>query len=92
MVVALNGTARAMTLVVPTKDLNGSVLTILGVSGAAHVITVAGGLGGGTLNTITFDASGTCNVSLIASSELWQLYPSPYAGTLTSCDVTMTHV
>lgn len=82
--------AVAMTLAVPTKDLDGSILTIYGNSGAAHTVTVAGGLGGGALVTITFDASGKCNVSLQAVDETWQLYPSPYAGTLTSCDVTMT--
>ena len=88
----INGTAAlAMTLAVPTKDLDGSVITIAGVGTAAHTVTVAGGAGGGSLVTATFEASGgRCNVSYMAMDEIWVPWPSPLSGTLTSIDVAMT--
>jgi hypothetical protein len=87
----LNGTvALAMTLAVPTKDLDGSVITIVGNGSAAHTVTVAGGVGGGALTVATFDASGRCNFSLMAMDEIWVPYPSPLSGTLTSIDVAMS--
>jgi hypothetical protein len=87
----LNGTvALAMTLVVPTKDLDGSILTIAGVGSAAHTVTIAGGAGGGALTVATFDASGRCNFSLMAMDEIWVPWPSPLSGTLTSIDVAMS--
>jgi len=86
----INGTAHAMTLAVPTKDLDGSIITIAGTSGAAHTVTIAGGAGGGALVTATFDASGLCNISFMAMDELWVPWPSPLSGTLTSIDVAMT--
>lgn len=87
----MNGTnALAMTLAVPTKDLDGSVLTIAGNGGAAHTVTIAGGAGGGALVTATFDASNKCNLSFMAVDEIWVPYPSPLSGTLTSIDVALT--
>jgi hypothetical protein len=87
----LNGTvALAMTLPLPTKDLDGSVITIAGVGSAAHTITIAGGAGGGALVTATLDATGRCNVSYMAMDEIWVPWPSPLSGTLTSIDVAMS--
>lgn len=92
-VAIINGaSALAMTLAVPTKDLDGSILTVYGNAGKAHTITVAGGLGGGALNTLTFDSAGLCNFSVMAVDELWVPYPSPLSGTLTSIDVAATTV
>jgi hypothetical protein len=55
----LNGTtAMAMTLVVPTKDLDGSILTIVSAGTGAHTITVAGGVGASaSIATATFEGS-----------------------------------
>lgn len=87
----INGTnALAMTLAVPTKDLDGSILTIAGIGAAAHTVTIAGGAGGGALVTATFDATGKCNIAFMAMDEIWVPYPSPLSGTLTSIDVAMT--
>lgn len=85
----LNGTALAMTLAAPTKDLDGSVLTVIGASAAAHTITMTG-FTGGSLTTATFDSTGKCNFSVIAFDEVWYPYPSPLSGTLTSVDVAMS--
>ncbi len=55
-IAVLNGTVRAMTLVDPTKDLDGCILTVVGTIAAAHTVTFAGGIGGGTLTVATFEA------------------------------------
>lgn len=86
----ISGTAHALTLAAPTKDLNGSKFAILDLTAAAHVITIASGFGGGALNTATFDASGRCYFELIAYNELW--YAQNFSGTLTSFDVALSTV
>ena len=67
------GTAKAMTLAIPTKDLDGCLMTIYGTVGAAHTVTVSGGLGGGTTTSdvVTFHASVAQGVTFIASNALW---------------------
>lgn len=89
----INGTsALAMTLAVPSKDLDGSILTVMGASTGAHTITVAGGISAsGSLTTATFEASpARCCISFIAMDEIWALYPAPVSGTLTSLDVALS--
>lgn len=89
MLALLNGTAHAMTLAAPTKDLDGSVLTIAGTSAAAHAITITG-FSGGSLTVATFDGTGMCAFSVMALDETWIPYPSPLSGTLTTIDVAMS--
>jgi len=87
----INGTALAMTLALPTKDLDGSILIIVGTQGAAHSVTVASGLGGATTGyTVgTFDGTGQCSMMLIACNSIWVPLPSPFSGTLTAIDVAV---
>jgi len=86
----INGTnALAMTVAAPTKDLDGSVLTVIGIGAAAHTVTIST-LTGGSLTVATFDATGKCNFSVMAADEVWVPYPSPLSGTLTTIDVAMT--
>jgi len=85
----ISGTAHTgMTLAVPTKDLNGCKLTILNLTAAAHVVTVAGGVGGSGIVTLTFDASGRAMIELTAYNELW--YCPALAGTTTGFDVAVS--
>lgn len=89
----LNSTvALAMTLAVPTVDLDGSVLTIVGNGKAAHTVTVAGGIGaaGAGYTVLTFDTGGQCAVQFIAANAVWVPLPSPLSGTLTAVDVAVT--
>lgn len=87
----LNGTVRAMTLADPTKDLDGCVLTVQGTIAAAHTVTFAGGIGGGSLTVATFETSGgRCNIQLLAYNEKWTPLPSPFSGTLTTIDVALS--
>lgn len=90
--VLLNGTvALAMTLAVPTVDLDGSILTVVGNGKAAHTITVAGGIGaaGAGYTVLTFDTGGQCCVQLIAANAVWVPLPSTMSGTLTAVDVAV---
>jgi len=91
--VLLSGTvALAMTLAVPTKDMDGTILSIACVATGAHVITVAGGISGSaSLGTATFEASpAKCILVLMALDEKWALYPGPVSGTLTSLDIALS--
>ncbi len=91
--VLLSGTvALAMTLAVPTKDMDGTVLSIATIGTGAHVITVAGGISGSaSLATATFEASpAKCILVLMALDEKWALYPGPVSGTLTSLDIALS--
>lgn len=88
----LNSTvALAMTLAVPTVDLDGSILTVVGNGKAAHTVTVAGGIGAGSTGytVLTFDTNAQCCVSFIAANAVWVPYPSPFSGTLTGVDVAV---
>ncbi len=89
LLVVINGTAHTgLTLAAPTKDLNGSKLGILDLTGAAHVITFATGFGGGALVTATFDATNRCYMELMAYNEVW--YAQNFSGTLTSFDIALS--
>ncbi len=85
----ISGTAHTgMTLAVPSKDLNGSRLTIIDLTNAAHVVTIAAGVNGGSLATLTWDATGRAGVTLLAYNEIWYL-ESP-SGTFTGMDVAFS--
>ncbi len=85
----LIGTAHTgMTLANPTKDLNFSRLTILDLTAAAHVVAIASGINGSSLDTLTFDASGRCAITLLAYNELWNYENA--SGTLTGIDVAIS--
>lgn len=76
MVAILNGTgALAMTLAVPTKDMDGDVLTIAANGKAAHTVTAAGGFGANTTNSdiMTFHATQTTAMSCMAINGVWVL-------------------
>jgi len=92
-VAILNGTTQwDMTLAVPGKDLDGSVLIIVGNGKAAHTVTVTGGIGAASTGytVLTFDTGGQCAVQLIAANEVWVPLPSPLSGTLTAVDVAVS--
>jgi hypothetical protein len=92
-VAVINGTAAlAMTVAVPTKDMDGSILYIINGGKAAHTVTVNGtaglGNGGSGLDVGTFAAGGLQCVALIACNGFWILLPTVPAGTLTNITVT----
>lgn len=90
MVAQIIGTgALAMTLANPTKDLDGSLLIIVGNGKAAHTVTYTAGLGNGgsALDVLTFAAGGQQSLWLIASNAIW-VPQSVLAGTLTNITVT----
>jgi hypothetical protein len=69
--------ARAMTLADPTTGTDdGKRLTLLASTAAAHVITVTGGIGAGTNNTLTLGGAVGDMAELEAIAGKWFLRPS----------------
>lgn len=75
MLAIIIGTAKAMTIVSPTQDTNGSILTIAGSTAAAHTVTYTTGFGGvgGTADVMTFSATQAQSFQCIAINGVWNL-------------------
>lgn len=88
MVVVLTGTSVvALTIAVPTKDLDGCRLTFIADGTAAHTLTFTGGVGGegSGYDVITFNSGGPCAIEAIACNEVWLIpfFPA-MTGTVTN--------
>jgi hypothetical protein len=86
-VAILNGTsALAMTVAVPTKDLDGSILYITGNGKSASTVTFASGIGlaGTSYDVATFQNAGQIGISVIAANGSWNLLNGPITGTSTA--------
>lgn len=93
-VVMLNGTSIiALTVPVPTKDMDGTMLYIASNGAAAHTVTFTGGLSGagGSYDVITVNASAPVVLGpFMAVQGLWQGAVSvPMAGTVTNLTGTI---
>lgn len=86
--VILNGTSVInLTVPIPTTDMDGDELAIMGNGTAAHVITFTGGLGGeGTsYDVLTFNASGPVATKVVACNAVWLAFTQPaWTGTVTN--------
>ena len=74
-VVILNGTSVInLTVPIPTSDMDGDILVIIGNGIAAHVVTVTGGVGGvgATADVYTFSATQKQAIQLMAANITWQ--------------------
>lgn len=91
--VILNGTSViTLTVPVPTKDLDGTELTIVGNGAAAHVLTFTGGLSGAgtSYDVITVNATAPIAVKVVAVNGLWtSIIATPMAGTVTNITGTV---
>lgn len=89
----LNGTSViALTVPVPTKELDGCRLTIIANGAAAHTVTFTGGLGGAgtSYDVITANGTGPIAVEAIAANGLWMpIVNVPMAGTVTNITGTV---
>ncbi len=86
--VILNGTSViTLTIPVPTKDMDGTMLTVLSNGVAAHVLTVTGGFGGvSTGYTGLTGATGARGVNIVAFAVngAWNVISAPaWTGTVT---------
>lgn len=75
-IVVINGTgALAMTLAVPTTDMDGCLITFAPNGKAAHTVTATGGFGANTTNSdvLTFHATQVTCVDAMAMNGVWQL-------------------
>lgn len=93
-VVQLNGTTIiALTVPVPTKDMDGDLLYIASNGAAAHTVTFTGGLSGGGSSYDVITVNATAPVVLgpfMAVNSLWQACVAvPMAGTVTAVTATL---
>ena len=91
--VVLNGTSViTLTVPVPTKDMDGTTLMIIGNGAAAHVLTFTGGLSGAgsSYDIVTVNATAPIAVQCVACNGLWlALAAIPIAGTVTNITGTI---
>ena len=91
--VILNGTSViALTVPVPTKDMDGVLLTIVGNGVAAHTLTFTGGLSGAgtSYDVITTNSAAPIAFTAIACNGLWNSFvATPMAGTVTNITGTV---
>lgn len=81
--VIINGTAAiTLTVPVPTKDLDGCLLTITQNGAAAHTTTFTGGLSGAgtSYDVLTTNATAPTSVQAIAANGLWNAICAPAMG------------
>jgi hypothetical protein len=95
LVVILNGTSViTLTVPVPTKDMDGTMLWIAGNGAAAHVLTFTGGLSGAGsgYTLITVNATKPITVGpFIAVNSVWNSTANvPLAGTVTAVTGTVS--
>jgi hypothetical protein len=79
----LNGTSViALTIPVPTVDMDGTKLTITSNGAAAHTLTFTGGLGGagGSYDIITINATAPTSFEFMAANALWTAICQPAMG------------
>lgn len=92
--VVLNGTSViTLTVPVPTTDMDGCRLTLIGNGAAAHVLTFTGGLSGAgsSYDVITVNATAPIAVQAVACNAVWvALAAIPVAGTVTNVTGTLT--
>ena len=91
--VILNGTSViALTIPVPTKDMDGVLLTIVGNGAAAHTLTFTGGLSGAgtSYDVVTTNSTAPIAITAIACNGLWNSFvATPMAGTVTNITGTV---
>lgn len=93
-IVVLNGTSVInLTVPIPTTDMDGDLLWIIGNGTAAHVVTFTGGIGGeGTsYDVVTANASGPVALGpFVACNAVWLgSVAVPMAGTVTNLTATV---
>lgn len=81
--VILNGTSViTLTVPVPTKDMDGCLLTITQNGAAAHATTFTGGLSGAgtSYDVVTTNATAPTSLQAIACNGLWNAICAPAMG------------
>lgn len=81
--VILNGTSViGLTIPVPTKDMDGTELSIISNGAAAHTLTFTGGLSGAgtSYDVVTVNATAPAAIKCVAANGLWMAYFGPAMG------------
>jgi hypothetical protein len=81
--------AIALTLALPTGDMEGLTITLNSTQKAAHTVTVSGGLGlvGGAADVLTFKADQTQSCVIMAKNLAWTGVSGIVAGAATIAGV-----
>jgi hypothetical protein len=89
--ILIYGTTIALTVPVPTLDLDGCMMTFISTNASAHTITFTGGLGGagGSYDVMTENGTGTGSFTVVAGNLLWNLHNGT-TGTLTNNAFALT--
>ncbi len=84
----MNGTSViTLTIPVPTKDMDGTTIDIVGNGVAAHLLTFTGGLSGAgtSYDVVTVNATAPVAFKVIAANGVWCTYCGPaITGTVTA--------
>lgn len=74
----INGTTLAMTLIDPTTDQNGMIMSIISTNASAHTVTYTAGFGGGTTarDVATFGGAVNDNMVIVAFNKVWWVISS----------------
>jgi hypothetical protein len=94
-VILNGGTTIALTIPVPTKDMDGTLLTIMGNFGTSsgHTLTFTGGLSGAgsSYDVVTVNATTPVAFTVMACNGLWNSFvATPLAGTVTNITATVS--
>jgi hypothetical protein len=88
VVAIINGTsALAMTIAAPTKDIDGSMIVVMGNGAAAHTVQFTGGLSGAgsSYDVVTVNATAPIALMAFAANGLWISPVTPaMTGTVTN--------
>ena len=93
-VVLIGTSVLTMTVVAPTADIDGSILSIFGNGKSASTVAVAGNAGvgnaGSGYRTVTFQTGGQVGVMFKACNAEWVLMGTPITGTTTAISVAIS--
>jgi hypothetical protein len=91
--VIIGTSTLTMTVAAPTKDMDGSILYIMGNGKSASTVAfdATNGIGnaGSNYDVITFQNAGDVSISVMAINGYWNLVGSPITGTTTALSVAI---
>lgn len=91
--VLIGTSALAMTIINPTADMDGCILTIVSNGKNASTIDFPDATGlsgaGSSYDTITFQTGGFCALQLLALNSTWVLIGPPITGTTTALSIAI---
>lgn len=90
--IVIGTSTLAMTIAAPSKDIDGSILYIMGNAKSASTFTFASGIGnaGGSYDAYAAQTAGNVGMSVMAVNGFWNLLNGPITGTTTALSVAVS--